>query len=174
MTKEEKTAILSDLTEIFAKNPNFYVLDTSGLSVSKINAFRAACFKSKLKVRVAKNSLIKKALERQSLDYTDVFPALKQASTVLFINEDASDPAKMLQAFRGKAEKPVLKGAFIESSVFLGDSSLKDLAALKSKTELIGEVIGLLQSPIQNVVSALQSGGNNIAGVLKTLSERSE
>ncbi|MCZ2356230.1 MAG: 50S ribosomal protein L10 [Bacteroidia bacterium] len=174
MTKEQKNAILSELTEVFAQNPNFYVLDTSGLPVSKINKFRALCFNSKLKLRVAKNTLIKKALERQNIDYSGVFPALKQSSAVLFIDENISEPAKMLQKFRGKAKSPALKGAFIDSAIFLGDESIKDLSTLKSKSELIGEVIAMLQSPAQNVISALQSGGSNIAGILKTLSERSE
>jgi large subunit ribosomal protein L10 len=172
MTREEKVQFVKDLTQKITDYGNFYVADTGGLTVEKVNALRALCFKAEIEMQVIKNSLIKKALNNISDEYQSLFPALKQTSAVFFIKENPNSPAKVLKQFRGKDTTPALKCAYVESSVFLGDASLDQLASLKSKGELLGEIIGLLQSPAKNVVSALQSGGGKLAGILKTLSEK--
>lgn len=172
MTKDEKIEFVKDLTEKFRQKPNFLVIDTGGLSVAKINALRRKCFEANVEIKVVKNTLIEKALSNQDRDYSSVFPHLKHNSTVLFANETVNASAKLLQEFRGKEEKPTLKVAYAEESLFVGDAQLDTLAKLKSREDLIGEVIGLLQSPMQNLLGALQSGGTTIMGVLKTLEEK--
>lgn len=173
MTKEQKIQLVQELTETFKTYPNFYIADTGGMSVAEVNELRGKCFASQVKMQVVKNTLIKKALLNLDDDYDDVDPALKQTSALFFVDaENPSIPAKVLKDFRGKNEVPRLKAAVIESAVFLGDDQLEKLVNLKSKAELIGEVVGLLQSPAKNVISALKSGGATIAGLLKALEER--
>ena len=172
MTKTEKNSFVDELAEKFKQKPSFLLIDTGGMTVAKMNDLRRTCFKSGIEVKIAKNTLIKKALEKQGLDYSPVFPYLKQNTTILFCDEVVNVPAKVLLDYRGKAEVPAMKAAFVESSLFVGDASLKVISSLKTKTELLGEVIGLLQSPAQNVISALQSAGQTIHGVLKTLEEK--
>lgn len=176
MTKDQKIAHVKELAEKFKYYPNFYIADTGGLTVAQVNTLRAKCFEANIEMRVVKNTLIRKALEQTEGDYSGIYSALKQTSAVFFIKENPNKPAKLIKEYRttGKTEKPVLKGAFVESSVFLGDASLEQLVALKSKEELIGDIIGLLQSPAKNVISALQSGGGKLAGILKTLSEKQQ
>jgi large subunit ribosomal protein L10 len=157
--------------------PFFYITDASGFSVAEVNAFRRTCFEKGVEYKVYKNTLIAKALENLDADYSKLADgALKGFSGILFSKETSNLPAKVLLDFRkkqGKKEyRPVFKGAGIDSDVFLGEANLEVLSTLKSKEELIGELIGLLQSPAKNLVSALQSGQNNITGVLKTLAER--
>jgi len=159
------------------ETPFFYITDASGFSVAEVNAFRRTCYEKGVEYKVYKNTLIAKALENLDADYSKLADgALKGFSGILFSKETSNLPAKVLLDFRkkqGKKEyRPVFKGAGIDSDVFLGESNLEVLATLKSKEELIGELIGLLQSPAKNLVSALQSGQNNITGVLKTLAER--
>ena len=173
MTKEQKIQLVQELTETFKTYPNFYIADTGGLTVAEVNDLRGKCFEKQIKMQVVKNTLIKKALLNLDDEYDDVDPALKQTSALFFVDaENPSVPAKVLKDFRGDKEIPRLKAAVIESAVFLGDGELDKLSKLKSKAELLGEVVTLLQSPAKNVISALKSGGSTIAGLLKALEER--
>jgi large subunit ribosomal protein L10 len=177
MTKEEKGLIIDELSTKFEENSNFYITDASGLTVAQINAFRKLCFDAGIEYGVYKNTLIQKALEKLDADYTEFYDTvLKGFSGIIFSKEAANTPAKVIKDFRksGKKEKPMLKGASIDHDLFIGEEHLTMLAELKSKTELIGEIIGLLQSPAKNVISALQSGGGTLAGLVKTLSEREQ
>jgi large subunit ribosomal protein L10 len=177
MTREEKAVIIQELTEKFQQKPFFYIMDASGMTVAEVNAFRRLCFSKGIEYRVVKNTLIKKALENIEGDYTPFNDAvLTGFSGVLFSDESGKAPAVMIKEYRKKSgkEKPLFKGASVDSSLFIGESNLETLFTLKSKNELIGEIIGLLQSPAKNVVSALQSGGNKLAGIVKTLQERGE
>ena len=174
MTREEKATIIDELKDKFAKNGHFYITDASGLSVAQINAFRRLCFDKGIEYKVFKNTLIKKALDDVEGDFSGLEDALKGSSGVMFVEETANLPAKTITEYRKKqgSEKPLLKAASIENDIFLGEDNLKMLSELKSKNELLGEVIGLLQSPAKNVISALQGGKNTLAGLVKTLSER--
>jgi large subunit ribosomal protein L10 len=177
MTRDEKKVIIDGLTEKFKENPFFYITDASGFSVAQINAFRRTCFERGVEYKVYKNTLIQKALENLDSDYSKLSAeALKGFSGIIFSKETSNLPAKVLLDFRkklGKKEvRPLFKGAGIDSDVFIGEANLEVLASLKSKEELLGDLISLLQSPAKNLVSALQSGQNNITGVLKTLAER--
>lgn len=171
MNKEEKHDLVLALTEQMNEFGNFYITDTSDLTVAKINDIRRKCFESDITMKVAKNSLIKKAMEAAGGDYTPIFDVLKGSSSILF-SKSATAPAKLIKQLRKAGDKPVLKAAYIDSAIFIGDNQIDTLIKLKSKEQLIGEIIGLLQSPAKNVVSALQSGGTIIAGVVKTLQER--
>ena len=151
---------------------NFYIADIASLNSEKTSKLRRLCFTRNITLNVAKNTLIKQALLRiDAGSYEPLFPALKGTSALMFC-ETANLPAKLIKEFRRDSDKPVLKGAFIQSSVFLGDNQLDALINLKSKNELIGDIIGLLQSPAKNVIGALQSGGNKLAGIVKTLENR--
>jgi large subunit ribosomal protein L10 len=173
MKKEEKFDIVQSLTEQIKEYGSFYITDTSNLTVEKINSIRRKCFENGISIQVAKNTLLRKAMEAAGEDCSEVFTALKGSSTILFsTNGVATAPAKLIKELRRTGDKPVLKAAYIDSSVFIGDNQLDALTKLKSKNELIGEIIGLLQSPAKNVVSALQSGGGKLAGIVKTLQER--
>lgn len=172
MTKQEKEIILKEVTEKLNQCPNVYLVDTGGMTVDAVNKLRAQCFKEKIEVRVVKNTLLRKAMEATGRDYSEVFPALKQQTAVFFVAENINAPAKVIKAFRKKDTKPALKGAMVNEAAFLGDNQLDVLIAIKSKDEMIGEIISMLQAPMQNVISALQSGGGTIAGVLKTLEEK--
>ncbi|AMQ55852.1 50S ribosomal protein L10 [Algoriphagus sanaruensis] len=177
MTRDDKKVIIDSLTEKLKENPFFYITDAAGFTVAEVNAFRRTCFERGVEYKVYKNTLIKKALENLDVDYSKlVSGTLKGFSGIIFSKETSNLPAKVLLDFRkkqGKKEtRPVFKGAGIDSDVILGESNLEMLSNLKSKQELLGDLIGLLQSPAKNLVSALQSGQNNITGVLKTLGER--
>ena len=176
MTKEEKGLIIDELSTKFEENSNFYVTDASGLSVAEINAFRKLCFDAGVEYGVYKNTLIQKALEKLDADYTEFYDTvLKGFSGIIFSKEAANTPAKVIRDFRKTgSEKPMLKGASIDHDLFIGEEHLKMLVDLKSKNELIGEIITLLQSPAKNVVSALQSSGSKLSGILKTLSEKEQ
>jgi len=180
MTKEEKIQLVSELTETLKEYPNFYITDTGQMSVAQVSELRARCFKADVKMRMIKNTLIRKALDKleedySGLDYSGLDEALVQPSYVFFASEEnPSVPAKVLKDFHKQFEKPQLKAACIDTAVFKGHDQLEALASLKSKEELIGDVIGLLQSPAKNVISALSSGGNKLAGIIQTLSEREE
>jgi len=175
MTREEKAQIIEELSEKFANHAHFYITDATGFTVAQVNNFRRLCFKSGVEYRVYKNTMIQKALERQEgTDYSPLFKTLKGFSGVIFSKESGNTPAKVIREFRIKMEgKPVLKAASINSDLFIGDENLSVLADLKSKNELIGDVISLLQSPAKNVLSALLSGKNTVAGLVKALEERS-
>ena len=172
MRKEEKQEVVSALTEKMKEYGNFYITDTSSLTVAKINNIRRKCFEKEIGMQVVKNTLIKKALEQLDGDVSPLFEILKGSSSIMF-STNANAPAKLIKELRkGKEEKPVLKAAYVDSAVFIGDDQLDALVNLKSREELIGDIIGLLQSPAKNVISALQSGGNKLAGIVKTLQER--
>lgn len=175
MTKEEKGVIIKELAEKFSKYSTFYITDAAGLSVNDINNFRKLCYKKGIEYKVVKNSLIKKALADVNMEYASLEKsALKGFSGILFA-DTGNAPAKLLKEFykTGK-EKPSLKGASVEGSYYIGVDQLDALSTVKSREELIGEIIGLLQSPAKNVISALQSSGNKLSGIVKTLSERPE
>jgi len=176
MKKSDKVAEIEVLKAKFEESEFFYIADSSELTVEQINSLRRKCFENDIEMKVAKNTLIKKALEsiNGGEAYTELYDALKGPSS-LFFTKVANTPAKVFTDFRGKeGEKPLLKAAYIDTSIYLGDESLKSLEAIKSKEELIGEIIGLLQSPIKNVMGALKSGNNKLAGLLKTLADRPE
>ncbi len=177
MTREEKSAIVEELSAKFAGTPYFYIVTAKGMSVAETNQLRRLCFENGVEYKVVKNTLIRKALDTLEADYSAFDGGvLKGFSGILFHPESGKVPAKLIKEFRSKtsAEKFNLKGASVDSSVFVGADQLDALVALKSRQELIGEVIGLLQSPARNVISALQGGGNKLAGILKTLSEKGE
>lgn len=173
MNKTEKTAAIAELKDKFENNKFFYVTDSSTLTVEEVNNLRRKCFESNVEMQVVKNTLAIKALQGSSdaSSYEDLLDAFKGPTTILF-SESANVPAKIISDFRKSHERPVLKAAFIESDIFSGDDQLETLAALKSKEDLIGEVVLLLQSPIKNVLGSLQSGGNTISGLLKALEQR--
>ena len=175
MTRSEKTAAIEELKEKFSNSDFFYLTDSSKLTVIQVNKLRSLCFAKGIELKVVKNTLAQKALESFDDDkgYAPLFAQLK-GPTALMFTDVANDPAKVIKEFRGKNERPVLKAAYIDKDVFIGDDQLDVLASLKSKEDLIGEIISLLQSPIKNVLGSLQSGGNTIAGLVKTLQERPE
>ena len=175
MTREEKAVVIEELVQKFSDNSHFYITDASGMTVADTNALRRLCFERGVEYRVFKNTLIQKALERMDSDYTPFNDAvLKGFSGIMFSAENANAPAKLIKEFRKKSggESPMLKGASIDTDLFIGEENLNTLSELKSKAELIGEIIGLLQSPAKNVISGLQGAGGKLAGILKTLSER--
>lgn len=174
MTREEKAQIIEELSEKFANHAHFYITDASGFTVAQVNNFRRLCFKSGIEYKVYKNTLIRKALEKlEGTDYSPLFETLNGFSGVMFSKETGNLPAKIIREFRLKLEgKPVLKAASIDSDLFIGDENLNMLSELKSKNELIGDVIALLQSPVKNVISALTSSKNTVAGLVKALEER--
>ncbi len=173
MTKEEKNQFVDVLTAKLNNANIFYLADIAGLDAENSSRLRRTCFSNNIQMEVVKNSLLKKAMERAEGNYDEMFVSLKGNTSIMFA-ETGNGPAKMIKEFRKKSEKPVLKGAFIDQSIFIGDANLDALVALKSKEELIGDIIGLLQSPAKNVISALKSSGGKIAGIVKTLSERPE
>jgi large subunit ribosomal protein L10 len=175
MTKQEKNEVIELLKGKFSQYNNFYVTDTESLSVEQIGKLRRACFDKKVEMKVAKNTLIKKALESiDSTRYTGVYESLNNVTALLF-SENPKEPALILSSFRkaNNNEKPVLKAAFIDGDVFEGDNQLSALTTLKSKQDLIGDIIGLLQSPAKNVISALNAG-NKLAGLIKALEDRAQ
>ena len=171
MNREEKSQIIEDLTAQLADNANIYVADLTGLNAGQTSDLRRACFKANVSLAVIKNTLLVKAMEASDKDFGDLPSVLKGNSSLMF-SETGNGPAKVIKAFRKKSKMPLLKGAFVEESVFIGDDQLDALVDIKSKEELIGEIVGLLQSPAKNVISALKSSGGTIAGILKTLSEK--
>jgi large subunit ribosomal protein L10 len=171
MRKEEKHDVVLALKEQIESFSNVYIADTSNLTVAAVNDIRRKCFDSGIKMQVAKNTLIRKALEAASGEYAELYDVLKGSSTLLFSNS-GNAPAKLIKALRASGDKPLLKAAYIDSAIFIGDNQLNALVKLKSKEELIGEIIGLLQSPAKNVISGLQSGKNKLAGIVKALEQR--
>ena len=173
MKKEEKGQIIESLVEEINSYPHLYIADTSGLNAANTGALRRLCFEKGVKLVVAKNTLLKKALEKANGNYEELYGALKTPTSVMFSTE-GSTPAKLIKEFRKttKLERPSLKAAYVEESIYVGGNLLDTLVAIKSKNELIGDVVALLQSPAKNVVSALQSGKHLLAGLVKTLSEK--
>ena len=171
MTREEKATVIKDLTAQLADNPNIYLADISGLNAVDTSNLRRACFKANIKLAVVKNTLLAKAMEASDKEFGEL-PEVLKGNTSLMLSEIGNAPAKLIKNFRKKSDKPVLKGAFIEEAIYIGDNYLDALVEIKSKEEVIGDIIGLLQSPAKNVISGLKSGGGKLAGILKTLSER--
>ncbi len=174
MTREEKATIIDELAQVLKDNNIFYLTDTQGLNAKQTSDLRRACFKNKIEIKVVKNTLLKKAMDKSDeKEYSELFEVLA-GNTTLMISEVGNAPAKLIKEFRKKADKPILKGAYIEEAVYVGDDKLDALSSIKSKEEVIGEIITLLQSPVKTVVSQLKSSGNTLAGIVKTLSEREE
>ena len=171
MTREEKSKAIEVLTAQLGDNANIYLADISGLDAGTTSNLRRACFKAGVKLTVVKNTLLHKAMEGSGKDFGELKDVLK-GNTSLMISETGNAPAKVIKEFRKKADKPILKGAFIEEAIYVGDNQLEALVEIKSREELIGDIVGLLQSPAKNVVSALKSGGGKLAGIIKTLSEK--
>lgn len=172
MTKEEKAKYVDELAEQLANNNVIYLTDTAELTVEAVNGLRRKAFNANVSMRVVKNTLLEKAMDRvEDKDFGDLRDTLKGATSIMFA-EVGNAPAKLIKDVRKKLDKPVLKGAWIDEGVYIGDDQLGTLADIKSKEELIGEIIGLLQSPAKNVVSGLKGAGGKIAGILKTLEER--
>ncbi|BAO76671.1 50S ribosomal protein L10 [Winogradskyella sp. PG-2] len=171
MTREEKSQVIEELTAQLAENANIYLTDMSGLDALATSNLRRACFKSNIKLAVVKNTLLEKAMEASDKEFGEL-PATLKGNTSVMYSETGNAPAKVIKEFRKKSEKPLLKGAFIEEAIYVGDDLLDTLVDIKSKEELLGEIITILQSPAKNVISALKSGGGTIAGIVKTLSER--
>ena len=171
MTREEKSQVIQDLTAVLAGTNTLYLADISGLDAETTSNLRRACFKANVQLSVVKNTLLAKAMEASDKEFGDL-PSVLKGNTSMMISEASNAPAKLIKDFRKKGDRPLLKGAFAEESVYIGDDQLNTLVDIKSKEELIGEIIGLLQSPAKNVISALQSGGQTLSGILKTLSEK--
>lgn len=173
MKKEDKSAIIKQLETTLGEYAHFYLTDIGGLDAAKTTDLRRICYKQDIKLVVVKNTLLQKALENSSVDYSELYGSLT-GETSLMLSNVGNAPAKIIRDFAKatKAKKAILKAAYVEESFYIGENQLEALITVKTKNELIGEVIGLLQSPAKNVISALQSGGSTIHGVLKTLSER--
>ena len=172
MKKEVKDTIITELGQKIQEFPHFYLVDVTGLDAEKTSNLRRKCFKSEIKMVVVKNSLLHKAFEASDIDFSELYGSLKGTTAVMFTNT-ANVPAKLLKEY-AKEGVPSLKAAYAEEGFYVGADKLDELSAIKSKSEVIAEIVALLQSPVKNVVSALQSGGNTIHGVLKTLGERPE
>jgi large subunit ribosomal protein L10 len=173
MTKEEKNQLIDSLAEQLSNSSTIYITDISDLNSESTTKLRSLCYKRNVHLQVVKNTLLKKAMEKTQKDFSGLFGILN-GPTSMMISDSGNVPAKLIKEFRRTSDKPILKGAFVQEMVFVGDDQLELLIALKSKNELIADVVALLQSPVRNVMSALQSGGQTLTGVLKTLSERPE
>lgn len=171
MTREEKNQVIAELVDSFNTYGFIYVTDSSELTANSNNTLRRTLYKNGVKMQVAKNTLIRQALVRADKDWGDLTDTLKGTTALLFASNPKA-PAIAIKDFRKKGAKPVLKGAYLDNNIYIGDNQLETLLNYKSKEDLIGELIGLLQSPAKNVISALQSGGNTLTGILKTLSEK--
>jgi large subunit ribosomal protein L10 len=173
MKKEEKNQTIDVLAEKLTASNNFYLTDISNLNVETSNRLRRICFKRNIQLNMVKNTLLKKAMERSGKDFSPLYGILTGSTSIMF-SEVANDPAKLIKEFRKTAPKPILKAAYVEEMVYVGDNQLDALINIKSKNEMIGVVISMLRSPVFNVMSALQSGNNKLSGIVKTLSERPE
>jgi large subunit ribosomal protein L10 len=172
MKKEEKNQFIDVLADKLGKVNNFYLADISNMNVETSTRLRRLCFKRNIQLKMVKNSLLKKAFEKAGNEDFQQFYGIMKGSTSIMFSEVSNDSAKLIAEFRRTSPKPILKGAWVQDTVFIGDDQLSSLINLKSKDELVGGIIAMLQSPLQNVMSALQSGGNNIAGIVKTLSDK--
>ena len=171
MTREEKAQVVENLTAVLEGTSTVYITDISGLDAGTTADLRRACFKANVKMSVVKNTLLEKAMEASDKDFGELTTILKGNSSMM-ISDTGNAPAKLIKDFRKKADRPILKGAFIEEAIYIGDENLEALVSIKSKEEIIADVIALLQSPAKNVVSGLKSGGSKLSGILKTLSEK--
>jgi len=173
MTKEEKNQFIDVLDKSIQENSNFYLADISGLSAEESSNLRRLCFKREVSLQVVKNTLLKKALERNNSSFEELYDVLKGNTSIMF-TDAANAPAKVIKEFRKKHDKPVFKAAHLDASFYIGEEYLDTLSELKSKNEIIAEIIALLQSPAKNVISSLQSSGSKLSGIVKTLAERGE
>ena len=173
MRKEDKQVLIDSILSELKACPNFYLTDVSDLNAEKTSQLRRQCFNSGVKMIVVKNALLHKAMQQMEKDYEGLYDVLK-GSTALMLCETGNAPAKLIKNFRKTSDRPILKGAFIEECCYIGDDMLDALCNIKSKNDLIADVIALLQSPMKNVISGLQSGGHKLSGILETLSERPE
>ncbi|MFN8254114.1 MAG: 50S ribosomal protein L10 [Bacteroidales bacterium] len=171
MKREDKSNLIDSLTDQINTSSHFYLADISDLNSVATSDLRRECFKKDIKLQVVKNTLLKKALEKSEKQASELFPVLAQSTSIMF-SEVGNGPAKLIKEFRKKHKKPILKAAFVEESCYIGEDQLDFLVNIKSKEELIADVIALLQSPVKNVVSQLKSGGQTLTGVLKTLSNK--
>jgi len=171
MRREEKNEIINSLTESISQFSHFYLTDIAQLNATDTSTLRRKCFEKEIKLIVVKNTLLRKALEKSGKNVEELYDVLKGSTSVMFSNT-GNAPAKLIKEFRKKNDKPLLKGAYVEECIYVGDNMLDSLVTLKSRDELIGDIILLLQSPAKNVISALQSGGNTLHGVLETLSKK--
>lgn len=171
MKREDKSKVIASLAEQINSSSHFYIADIAGLNAAETTNLRRECFKSDIKLVVAKNTLFQKAIEASEKEISGLDEVLAGPTSIMF-TEVGNAPAKLIKQFRKDSEKPILKAAFVEEEVYIGDDQLEALSSIKSKNELIADVIGLLQSPIKNVLGALQSGGNTLTGILKTLEEK--
>ena len=173
MRKEDKQVIIDSILSELQACPNFYLTDVSDLNAEKTSQLRRQCFNSGIKMLVVKNSLLHKAMLGMDKDYSELFQALK-GSTAVMLCETGNAPAKLIKSFRQKCDRPILKGAYIEECCYVGDDMIDTLCNVKSKNDLIADIIALLQSPVKNVISGLQAGGHKLSGILETLSEKAE
>ncbi|MFC2104726.1 50S ribosomal protein L10 [Bacteroidota bacterium] len=173
MKREEKDIIVNNLVDQLNESPHFYLTDASELNAEATSLLRRKCFESKIKMMVVKNTLLKRALDKVEQNVDELYDVLKGATAIMF-TETGNAPAKLIKEFRKKFQKPLIKAAFVEESIYIGDDQLENLVNVKSKEELLGDLIGLLQSPMKTVISQLKSGNNILSGVVKTLSEKSE
>ena len=172
MTRTEKDQLIDELVQVLAEKNVVYLTDASGLDSEATTSLRRECYKEDITVRVVKNTLLRKAMERtEDRDYTELYDVLK-GQTALLVGDVGNAPARVLKEFRKKHDMPILKGAYVEEATYLGDNNLEALTNIKSKEELVADVIALLQSPMKNVVGALNSSGNTISGLVKALQER--
>jgi len=171
MKKEEKTQLIETLAEKLNNVNSFYLTDISDLNVETSNKLRRLCFKRNIELNMVKNTLLRKAMEKTGKDFDVLYNALKGSTSIMFA-EVANDPAKLIQEFRRTSQKPILKGAYVQESIYLGDDQLNALVNIKSRNELIGDIIWMLQSPVRNVMSALQSGSTILSGIVKTMSDK--
>ena len=171
MTREEKSNMIESIKSNLDSNSTVYLADCSGLDADSTSKLRRACFKSNIKLSIVKNTLLFRAMEEVDKDFGELKSVLK-GNTALMLSDIGNAPAKVIKNFRKKSEKPILKGAMIDEDIYLGDDQLEILFAIKSKEELIGDIIALLQSPAKNVILALKSSGGKLSGILETLSEK--
>lgn len=170
MKREDKNVIIQELTDKLDKYGHFYITDISDLDAAETSSLRRMCFDKSINLVVVKNTLLRKALEQSEKNYEDLYDVLKDSTSVMF-SEAANIPAKLIKEFRKKHERPLLKAAYVEESFYFGDDQVDVLSQLKSREELIGDIVMILQSPAKNVISGLKSGGGKLAGIIKTLSE---
>lgn len=172
MTREEKDLQIKELTQMIADNTVLYLTDATGLNAEETTQLRRACYKNDVRMRVVKNTLLRIAMEAsERTDFSELYEVLS-GQTALLVGNVGNAPAKILKEFRKKSDTPTLKAAYVEESTYLGDDQIDALTAIKSKDELVAELIALLQSPIKNVVGALNSGGNTVSGLVKALQDR--
>lgn len=173
MRRDEKHTIIEDLAERLKEYSHFYLTDTAQLNAADTSNLRRKCFENDIKLVVVKNTLLKRALEQSGVNFDELYPVLKGTTSIMFTN-NGNSPAKLIKEFRREHNKPVLKAAYVQESIYVGDNMLDALVSIKTKQELIGDIILLLQSPAKNVIGALQSGGTKIHGVLETLSKKEQ